>query len=63
MKTLELNQLEIINGGSVSGVVTGACASIGLAGALKLITISRTAGIGLAVVCGANAAGSHYGWW
>lgn len=63
MKTLELKQMEIVNGGSVSGVINGACVSIGLAGALKMIVISRTAAVGLAVVCGINAAGDHYGWW
>lgn len=63
MKNLEINQMENLTGGNFSDTVTGACAGIGLSAAIKLITLSRAAAVGVAVVCAGNGAGRYFGFW
>jgi Na+-transporting NADH:ubiquinone oxidoreductase subunit NqrD len=64
MKKLELNQYEnIVGGNQISDTITGVCAGIGVSTALKLITLSTAAAIGVAAVCSVNSAGNYFDWW
>ena len=64
MKTLNLNQLESIHGGGqIAATISGACAAFGIATALKLLVVSRTALVVVAVGCAVNGAGGSFGWW
>lgn len=63
MKVIEVQELENIQGGTVSEVISGICAGITVATALRLIALSNVAAIGVAVVCVGNEAGSYFNWW
>ena len=64
MKTLELNQLETINGGDVGDVVNGICAALATASYFGWIALMATpAGQAAAGVCLVNLIGNGAGWW
>ena len=64
MKNLNLNELEAINGGgTVGGVILGACTGLGIAGLIGLIVIPEPTSKVVAGACIVNGVATYFDWW
>jgi len=64
MKTLELNQMEVIEGGDIGDFVNGVCAALVVANYLGVIALMATpGGQVVAGACLVNLIGNGAGWW
>jgi hypothetical protein len=63
MKTLEIKQLEEINGGSVANVISGACAAVALSGLIGIIVLNNPVGYGVRGACLVHTVGRGMDWW
>lgn len=63
MRKINIDELELIQGGDVSDVILGACTGLGVAGLVGLITIPEPTSKVVVGVCLVNGVGGYFDWW
>ncbi|TDO96095.1 hypothetical protein [Flavobacterium sp. 245] len=63
MKSIELNEMTSITGGSASQVIGGICIATGLSRLAGLFTPAAPVAAGITIGCAINAIGGNQGWW
>ncbi len=63
MKKIEVDNLALLEAGSLSGAIDGACAAVGIGGSLGWIVMGPTAWVVVGVGCAVNGFAGSQGWW
>ena len=63
MKTLEFNQMELVEGGDAGDVVNGLCGAVAAASYFGWIAMSTPVGQVVGGICLVNLIGNGAGWW